>query len=58
LRGWETRHILLVANAVSAPRCTPAGDRGGILRVQKAFGFLQARREEIPAGALGKETRR
>ena len=58
LRGWEARHILLFANAVSALKCTRLGGRIGIPRVDEVLEFLRQRGEPIPAGALGKETQR
>jgi sugar/nucleoside kinase (ribokinase family) len=56
LQGWEARHILLFANAVSALKCTRLGGRTGIPRVDEVLEFLRLRGEHIPAGALGKET--
>jgi sulfofructose kinase len=58
LRGWEARHILLFANAVSALKCTRLGGRTGIPRLEEVCEFLHQRGEHIPAGALGKETQR
>jgi sulfofructose kinase len=50
LRGWEARHILLFANAVSALKCTRLGGRTGIPRVQEVLDFFQSRGQGIPAG--------
>lgn len=58
LQGWEARHILLFANAVSALKCTRLGGRTGIPRVDEVPEFLRLRGEHIPAGALEKETLR
>lgn len=52
LRGWEARHILLFANAVSALKCTRLGGRTGIPRVKEVLDFLHARGQGIPAGGL------
>lgn len=58
LQGWGARHILVFANAVSALKCTRLGGRAGIPRVEEVRDFLRTRGEDIPAGTLGKETRR
>jgi len=58
LQGWEARHILVFANAVSALKCTRLDGRTGIPRVDEVLEFLRLRGEHIPAGALGKETQR
>jgi sulfofructose kinase len=58
LQGWEAKHILVFANAVSALKCTRLGGRAGIPRVEEALDFLRAHGQEFPAGTLGKERRR
>jgi len=58
LQGWEARHILLFANAVSAIKCTRLGGRTGIPSVEEVLDFLRTRGEDILVGALGKETQR
>jgi sulfofructose kinase len=58
LQGWEARHILVFANAVSALKCTCLGGRTGIPRADQAREFLRLRGEPIPTGALGKEIQR
>jgi len=58
LQGWEARHILLFANAVSALKCTRLGGRTGIPSVSDVYAFLGARGMEIPAPGLGKESPR
>jgi len=58
LQGWEARHILLFANAVSALKCTRLGGRAGIPSLEEVHDFLRTRGKDIPASALGKETRR
>lgn len=55
LQGWEARHILLFANAVSALKCTRLGGRTGIPGADEAREFLRLRGEALPTGVLGKE---
>ncbi|HXZ44463.1 MAG TPA: PfkB family carbohydrate kinase [archaeon] len=52
LQGWEARHILLFANAVSALKCTRLGGRTGIPCVQEVIELLRASGQGISAGAL------
>ncbi len=52
LQGWEARHILLFANAVSALKCTRLGGRTGIPRVQEVLDLLRASGKGISAGVL------
>lgn len=43
LQGWKAGDILLLANAVSALKCTRLGGRAGIPRPAEVRTFLDAR---------------
>jgi len=56
LQGWEARHILAFANAVSALKCTRLGGRTGIPSVDEVGVFLRARGVAIPSNLSRKES--
>jgi sugar/nucleoside kinase (ribokinase family) len=58
LQGWEARHILAFANAVSALKCTRLGGRTGIPSADEVRAFLYARGLAIPPSVPRKESQR
>lgn len=56
LQGWEARHILAFANAVSALKCTRLGGRTGIPSADEVRVFLCARGVAIPPSVSRKES--